>query len=94
MIDINLVDAIIRHRKLLLTCRELPTVALSHHVKIRELLTSEVVFAVNRSECIMENKNIIRTFCGCKPSRENNIEPHQSFTGYYKKHGGSGWHTL
>ena len=33
---INLVEAIIRHQKFLLTCRELPTVALSHHVKIRE----------------------------------------------------------
>ena len=63
---INLVEAIIRHRKLPLTCRELHTVALSHYVKIRELLTSGVVFAVNRYECIMENKNIIIIFCSCK----------------------------
>ena len=33
---INLVEAIIRHQKFLLTCRELPTIALSYHVKIRE----------------------------------------------------------
>ena len=59
---------IIRYQNWLLACRELPTVALSHHVKIRASLTSEVVFAINRYECIMENENIIRTFCGCKPS--------------------------
>ena len=33
---IDLVEAIIRHQKLLLTCRELSTVALSYHVKIRK----------------------------------------------------------
>ena len=33
---INLVEAIIRHQKLLLTCIELPTVTLSYHVKIRK----------------------------------------------------------
>ena len=33
---------------------------------------------------------VIRTFCGCKPLKKNSIEPHQSFTGYYKKFGGSG----
>ena len=32
---INLVEAIIRNQNLLLTCRKLPTVALSYHVKIR-----------------------------------------------------------
>ena len=32
----NLVEDIIRHQKLLLICRELPTVALSYHGKIRE----------------------------------------------------------
>ena len=67
----------------------MPTVALSHHVKIRELLTSGVVFAV-KYECLIENKNI-RTFCGCKPSKKKtSIEPHQSFTGCYEKHGGYG----
>ena len=66
---INLVKAIIRHRKLLLTCTDLPTVALSHHVKIRALLTSGVVFAVDTYECFTENKNI-RTICGCKPSKK------------------------
>ena len=56
----------------------------------RELLTSGVVFTVNRYECFMEYKNWIRTFCSCKPSKKNKIEPHQNFTGSYKKCGGSG----
>ena len=34
----------------------------------KELLTSWVVFEVNRYESFMANKNMIRTFCGCKPS--------------------------
>ena len=39
----------------------------------------------------MENKNLIRTFCGCKPSKKKNkIEPHQNFSGSYKKCEGSG----
>ena len=42
----NLVAAVIRQQKFLLTWGELPALALSHHVK-RELLTP-VVFAVNR----------------------------------------------
>ena len=33
---INLVEAIIRHQKLLITWIELPTVALLYHVKIRD----------------------------------------------------------
>ena len=33
---INLVDAMIRHQNFHLVCRELPAVALSHHVKVRE----------------------------------------------------------
>ena len=33
---ISLVEAIIRHQKLLLICREFLTAALSYHVKIRE----------------------------------------------------------
>ena len=61
---INLDEVIIRHQKLLQTSRELPTVALSYHVKIRY-------------ECFMENKNI--TFCCCKLSK-NNIKPDQNFT--------------
>ena len=31
----------------------------------------------------MENQNI--TFCGIKPSQKNNIEPHESLTGFYEK---------
>ena len=35
---------------------------------------------------------MIRTFCACKTSKKksNNIEPHQNFTGSYKKCKGSG----
>ena len=31
----------------------------------------------------MENQNI--TFCGIKPSQKNNIEPHESLTGFCEK---------
>ena len=30
----------------------------------------------------MENKNIIRTLCGCRPKR-NNIKPHENFNDSY-----------
>ena len=33
---------------------------------------------------------MIRTFCGCKPSKKNNTEPHHNFTASYKKCEGSG----
>ena len=52
----NLAEVIITHQKLFLTCRELPTVALSYHVKIRKILR---MFHVNK-----------KTFCGCKPSKK------------------------
>ena len=46
---------------------------------------------VKRYECFMENRNIIRKFCGCTLfKKKKNIEPHQNFTYYYKKHKGSG----
>ena len=83
---INLAEAIIRHQKLLQTCRELPRVALSYHVKIRELWKSGGVFVVNRYECFMEKNSI--TFCCCKLSK-NSMKPDKNFT-CYKKHGGSG----
>ena len=47
----------------------------------RELSKSGIVFAVNKYECFMD---VLRTFCGCKPSK-NNIEPHQNFTVSCKK---------
>ena len=31
---------------------------------------SGVIFAVNKYECFMKNKNIVRTSCGCKPSKK------------------------
>ena len=49
-----------------------------------DLLTSGVIFVVNRYECFMENKNIRKTFCGFKPSKKG-IQPHQNFTGSYNK---------
>ena len=55
----------------------------------RELLTSRVVFAVNRYECFMENKNLIRTFCGCKPSKQTKLTS-SKFYWLIKKCGGSG----
>ena len=33
---INLVETIIKHQRFLLTCKELPTVALSYYVKVKE----------------------------------------------------------
>ena len=45
---INLVEDMIRQQTLCLTCRESATVALSYHVKIRELLTSGIIFVVSR----------------------------------------------
>ena len=55
----------------------------------RKLLSSGVIFPVkfNKYECFMGNKNILRTFCGCKASskKKKNIEPHQNFTGSYKQ---------
>ena len=42
-------------------------------VNQRELLTFGVVF-VNWYDCFMGNNSIIRTCCGCKPSKRNNIE--------------------
>ena len=35
----------------------------------RKLLKPGVIFTFNTNECLMENKNMIRTFCGCKSSK-------------------------
>ena len=40
----------------------------------REILTFGGIFAINRSECFIENKNKIRTFWGWEPSKKKNIE--------------------
>ena len=80
---INLVKAIMRHQNLLLACRELPKLALSYHIKnMKELLASGILFAVNRYDFFMEKKNMIITFCTCKPLK-NDFEPHQNFIGSY-----------
>ena len=55
----------------------------------RELLTSGVVFAVNRYKCFMENKNIIRT-CGCKPSKKTTLGLIKILPVLIKKREGSG----
>ena len=67
----------------------MPTVALSYHVKIRELLTSGGVFTVNRYEYFMENKIIIRTFCGSNVPKKTTLSPIKTLL-VIKKHGGSG----
>ena len=87
---INLVEAIIRHQKLLLTSRELSTVAFSYHVKTEGILTSRVVFAVNWHECFMENKITIRTFCGCEPSKKTTLSFIKILLVLINKRGGSG----
>ena len=86
---INLVEAIRRHQKLLLTCRELHTVTISYHVKIGKLLTSGVVFVVNRYQHFMENKSIIRAICDCKPSKKTTLSLIKILLVVIKKHGGS-----
>ena len=44
-----------------LICRESPAVALSHQIKVKEVIFyrgnfSGVIFVVNRYECLMKNK--------------------------------------
>ena len=56
----------------------------------RKLLTSWIVFAVNRYECFIENKNKVRIFCGCKPSIKKQHWASSKFTGFFKKREGSG----
>ena len=48
----------------------------------RKLLTSGIIFAVNKYECFMEYKNTTRPFYGCKPSK---IESRQNFISFYKQ---------
>ena len=56
----------------------------------RELLTSGVVFTVNRYEYFMENKNMIRTFCGCEPSKKTTLSLIKILLVLIKKREGSG----
>ena len=70
-----------------LICRESPAVALSHQIKVKEVIFyrgnfSGVIFVVNRYECFMKNKNIIRTFCDCNYWKKE--DTHRYFTGSYK----------
>ena len=67
-----------------LTCRVSPTVALSHHVKVRELSTSGVIFAVSRCECFVGNKNIKERSVAIN-LKKNITEFQQNFTSSYKK---------
>ena len=47
----------------------------------KELLTFGVIIAIDRSECLAENKNVIKTFWGWNLSINKNIEPHQKVNG-------------
>ena len=35
----------------------------------KELLTPGEIFNISRYECFMESKNMIKTYCSCKPSK-------------------------
>ena len=64
-----LVFHMLKPEKLLLTYRKLSTVALSYHLKNqRKFSTPGEIFTVHTYKCFMENKNMIKTFCGCKSS--------------------------
>ena len=67
-----------------LSCRESFTVALSHRIKKEKIINARSKFAVSRYKGFMKNKNIIRTFCGYKPSKKDTLS-HQSFTSSNKK---------
>ena len=82
ILHITLVVAIIRQRKLLLTCKKLPTIALSHRAKTKIINMRNSLCLFVLYKFLMENKNI-RKFCVCKPFK-NSIESHQNFTGSYK----------
>ena len=58
---INLVEAIIRHQKSRLTCRE-SLRSCTTCKNERELLMSEVIFCAAKYECFIENKKVIKTF--------------------------------
>ena len=88
---INLVEAITRHQQLLLTVQLLLQQLLYIPCKnLRKLLTSCVVFAVNRYECFMEDKNMIKTFCGCKLSKKATLSLIKILLFLIKKREGSG----
>ena len=80
---INLVDAIIEHQKLRQTCTSTVHQQWLFHIMYKfDLLTSGVIFTVNRYKYFMENK--IRTIYGCKPKKIG-VYSYQNFTGSYKK---------
>ena len=43
-----------------------------------------VILCVKKHGCLIENKNVVKTFYICKPSWKN-TDPHQNFTGSHKK---------
>ena len=59
-----------KHQILRQTSWDSRTAALSHHVKIR-FINFRSNFAVNKYKCFMENKNTIRTFCGCNSFKKD-----------------------
>ena len=56
-------------------------------MKNRALWTSTVIFVVNRYKCITETNNFSEHSAAINLPKK---KPHQSFTGCYKKLGGSG----
>ena len=80
----NIVEAIISHQKLRLTCRELRS-SCTACTSIKAI----VIFAVNSSSMLIGKifswkiRHEI-TFWGRKPYKKN-IESYQNFTGFYKK---------
>ena len=61
-----------------------------HQLSWDHNLAPGVVFAVHKYECLMENKNIIRTFYGCK-SKKKTLSLIKILLALIKKLGGSGW---
>ena len=87
---INLLESIMRHQTSHLTCIELRGICTACK-SYRELSKLRASFAVNRWECFMEYKNIVRTFWA-ENLLKKNIELHQNFTRSYKKScKGTGW---
>ena len=51
----------------------------------RELVMSKVVCVVNRYKCFVGKTNLIRTFCGCKPSKQTKLTSSKFYWFLWKK---------
>ena len=66
---------------------------MNEHGFNRKLLRQNVrtcELGFNRYECFMENKNMIRTFCGCEPSKKTTLSLIKILLVLIKKREGSG----